>query len=293
MTTDAVEINAGANGLLDTLSQVLAKAGRGVTFGLKAVYEGVVIFIGVPLTELLITLFAPQGKNRFYDTDQFPWIKDLEANWEVMRSELDGVLKLNEQDCLPSMGDFLPYQNQYTKTIKNWKVFVLQFFGHDIVENQALCPETVKLVTKIPNMTGVMFSVLNPHQHIYPHRGFLKGVLRLHIGLKVPKNYKLCTFRHDGKDVHWEEGKSFMFDQTYEHQVWNHSDDVRIVLLLDILRPLPFPLHQMNSWIVKTAETSFIGQRMSKVVERWTTKYPKDIERYVKKPQAAPTATVN
>jgi beta-hydroxylase len=186
------------------------------------------------------------------------------------------------------MGDFLPYENQYTRTIKNWKIFVLQFFGQDILDNQALCPKTTQLVSRIPNMTGVMFSVLNPHQHIYPHRGFVKGVLRLHIGLIVPKDPTLCTFRLDGKDVHWYEGKSFMFDQTYEHQVWNHSDEVRVVLLLDVLRPLPFPLHQLNSWVAKTAGTSFLGKKLAKVVERWTTNYPKDIKERKNRPFTSP-----
>jgi beta-hydroxylase len=96
----------------------------------------------------------------------------------------------------------------------------------------------------------------------------------LHIGLKVPDPPESCGFKLDGKTVHWEIGKSFMFDQTYRHEAWNNSDEVRIVLLLDVLRPLPSPLRQLNGLLAKIGGNSFIGNRMSQVVERWTTTYP-------------------
>ena len=50
------------------------------------------------------------------------------------------------------------------------------------------------------------------------------------------------------KDQHhtWEEGKSILFDDSWNHEVHNKSDDLRVVLLVDILRPMPFHLHAIN-----------------------------------------------
>jgi len=35
----------------------------------------------------------------------------------------------------------------------------------------------------------------------------------------------------------WEEGKAIIFDDSYEHEVWNYSDCHRIVLVLDVWHP--------------------------------------------------------
>ena len=94
---------------------------------------------------------------------------------------------------------------------------------------------------EIPGMTTAMFSILSPRKHILDHRGPYKGVLRYHLGLIVPEDAERCRIRV-GEDVrHWEEGKSMIFDDTFNHEVWNDTDETRVVLFVDVLRPLPFP----------------------------------------------------
>jgi aspartyl/asparaginyl beta-hydroxylase (cupin superfamily) len=36
----------------------------------------------------------------------------------------------------------------------------------------------------------------------------------------------------------WEKGKAWVFDDTIEHEAWNDSDQVRIILIFDIWNPL-------------------------------------------------------
>jgi aspartyl/asparaginyl beta-hydroxylase (cupin superfamily) len=38
--------------------------------------------------------------------------------------------------------------------------------------------------------------------------------------------------------VTWKEGEGFLFDDTWDHEVTNHSQDIRVVLVVDLLRPL-------------------------------------------------------
>jgi aspartyl/asparaginyl beta-hydroxylase (cupin superfamily) len=47
----------------------------------------------------------------------------------------------------------------------------------------------------------------------------------------------------------WEEGKSILFDDSWNHEVYNKSDGLRVVLIVDFLRPLPAPLHATN-WLL-------------------------------------------
>jgi aspartyl/asparaginyl beta-hydroxylase (cupin superfamily) len=55
---------------------------------------------------------------------------------------------------------------------------------------------------------------------------------------------------------HWAEGQSLMFDDTYEHEAWNHTDGERVVLFLDIKRPLRRALDLVNDGIVKAVQRS-------------------------------------
>ena len=79
-----------------------------------------------------------------------------------------------------------------------------------------------------------MFSALNPHARIPPHTGPMNGIIRAHLPLLVPRG---CYIRVGPDERTWEEGKLLVFDDSFEHEVWNHSDQVRIVLFLNFWHP--------------------------------------------------------
>src|SRR5258707_15020572 len=114
-----------------------------------------------------------------------------------------------------------------------------------------MCPGTAALMREIPGMKPAMIAILSPRKHILDHRGPYKGVLRYHLGLIVPKDAEACRIRV-GEDVcHWVQGKSMIFDDTYNHEVWNDTDETRVVLFVDVLRPLPSPWSLINRLIIK------------------------------------------
>ncbi|MDP1592511.1 MAG: aspartyl/asparaginyl beta-hydroxylase domain-containing protein, partial [Prosthecobacter sp.] len=47
--------------------------------------------------------------------------------------------------------------------------------------------------------------------------------------------------------------KAVIFDDTYNHEVWNDTDGYRVVLFVDFARPLRFPLNLLNHWIMNLA----------------------------------------
>ena len=99
-------------------------------------------------------------------------------------------------------------------------------------------------------MNTAMFSILSPGKYIPPHRGPYKGVLRYHLGLMVPEPEGICRIRL-GNDIRaWKEGKSLIFDDSHEHEVWNDSDSYRVVLFVNFARPTVFPFSMVNRSIL-------------------------------------------
>jgi beta-hydroxylase len=64
----------------------------------------------------------------------------------------------------------------------------------------------------------------------------------------------------------WEEGKSLVFDDSHLHEAWNDSDSYRVVLFVDLLRPVIFPLSLVNRAVVWiTAHMPSITEPMDRV----------------------------
>jgi aspartyl/asparaginyl beta-hydroxylase (cupin superfamily) len=81
---------------------------------------------------------------------------------------------------------------------------------------------------------GVLFSMLRPRTHIPPHWGMLNTRLICHLPLIVPQGCRLRVGNHE-RTV--EAGKLMIFDDSINHEAWNDSDEVRIVLLFEIWNP--------------------------------------------------------
>lgn len=206
------------------------------------------------------------GEQAFFSPAQFPWAAELEKNWHVIREELDHVLTRRED--LPNFQDISPDQKHLAKEDK-WKTFFFFAYGLEVPSNSARCPRTAKLLQDVPGAKTAFFSILAPRSHIPAHCGPYKGVVRYHLGLLVPKPETSCRIRVADTIAHWEEGKSMFFDDTYEHEVWNDTDGVRVVLFMDVLRPLRFPMSLVNRFIIKAIAASPFIRDAKKNHEAW------------------------
>ncbi len=188
------------------------------------------------------------GDHTFFSTDDFPWIRTLEAGTPTIRRELEAVLQ--HTDALPNFQDISTDQYSITDDDR-WKTFFFYGYGFTAGNNVDRCPETAKLLDQIPGLTTAMFSIFAPHKRIPPHGGPYKGVLRYHLALMVPEPADQCGIRV-GNDVrHWTEGKSLVFDDTWEHEAWNDTDGTRVVLFVDFKRPLAGPARVLNELVLK------------------------------------------
>ena len=218
------------------------------------------IFMGiVAWAERLNLRHSKVGNPPVYDNATFPWAAEIEREWPAIRKELDRVL-LRQED-LPGFHE-LSADVRTISTDKAWKTFFLTGYGLSSQKNIDLCPETWRIVQKIPGLKTAMFSIFEPGKHLPPHRGPYNGVLRLHLGLIVPeaKDDQLAI-RVDKQVCHWQEGKALIFDDAYEHEAWNHTDKTRVVLFVDFVKPLRFPARLVNWLLLNLAPfTPFIRE---------------------------------
>lgn len=214
----------------------------------------------------LMGRYSLVGDSQFFSAAQFPWVAKLEANWGAIREELDQVLEHRED--LPNFQDISPDQKHLAKEDK-WKTFFFFAYGLKSADNLARCPRTAELLAGVPGAKTAFFSILSPHMHIPAHCGPYKGVIRYHLGLIVPKPEEQCRIRVGETIAHWEEGRSLLFDDTFEHEVWNDTDGVRVVLFMDVLRPLPYLVGLLNRLIIKAIAASPFIRDAKKNHEAW------------------------
>jgi len=206
------------------------------------------------------------GDHAFFPPDAFPWARRLEANWRTIRAELDEVLR--ERETLPNFQDISEDQARISRDSR-WKTFFLYGYGYRVPENCARCPRTTQLIEAVPGMKTAFFSILAPGKHIPVHRGPYKGVLRYHLALKVPEPRERCYIQVADQVAHWREGRSLIFDDTRRHAVWNDTDGTRVVLFLDVMRPMRFPASLVNRAVFALIRVSPFVQRARRNQRRW------------------------
>jgi ornithine lipid ester-linked acyl 2-hydroxylase len=131
---------------------------------------------------------------------------------------------------------------------------VLYGFGKKIAENCEQAPETTRLIEQIPGIRTVWFSILAPKYHIPEHRGVSRAMLVSHLALIIPGDGSQCRIRVHDQTRNWQEGKVMMFDDNYMHEVWNDSDEERVVLFMNLDRPMRFwgrQVHELFLFLLK------------------------------------------
>lgn len=203
----------------------------------------VLVELTLRATGVLIRRSLPAEQHPVLDPGRFPWLGDLTAAWPAIRAEVDHAreLRVVPQDTrrlnplsVPVTGawELLPL-----RTHRGWVRSVADHF-----------PATVRVLRGIPDLRCADFAILTGFSSIAAHRGTNWGVLRAHLALRVPPGAGRCelTFPADGTGQPWREGEAFIFDDMHEHGAVNERDGDRLVLLVEVNRPLPQPVRLIN-----------------------------------------------
>lgn len=178
----------------------------------------------------------------FYPRAQFPWLDGIEADTDAIRDEFLAVLD-SDTGFTPYMQypDDVPL-NQWVElnNSRDWSAFHLYQAGQQVAANAARCPRTMTALASAPlprqasRTPTAMFSLLRPRTHIPPHTGSSNTRLLVHLPLIVPED---CAIRVGNEVRGWVPGNAMVFDDTIEHEAWNRSDKLRVVLIFDIWHP--------------------------------------------------------
>uniref|UniRef100_A0A3P9KPB9 Un-named hu7910 n=1 Tax=Oryzias latipes TaxID=8090 RepID=A0A3P9KPB9_ORYLA len=159
-------------------------------------------------------------------------VKVLERNWKTIRDE---ALAVMDQD----RGRFLP-EDENLREKGEWGQYTLWQQGRKAGSACQGVPKTCSLLDRFPEATGckrgqIKFSVMQPGTHVWPHTGPTNCRLRMHLGLVIPKPG--CRIRCTNQTREWEEGKVLIFDDSFEHEVWQEADSYRLIFIVDVWHP--------------------------------------------------------
>jgi aspartyl/asparaginyl beta-hydroxylase (cupin superfamily) len=201
----------------------------------------------------------------FYPREQFDWAPQLEAATDDIREELRGVLagRTGIVPYLQTSADRPRFNTNGLDDNPDWSACYLIRNGEVVAENADRCPRTLAALSAAPlcridgRTPSVLFSLLQPGTRIPPHNGFMNARLICHLPLIVPSD---CAIRV-GNDTHvWKEGELVMFDDSIEHEAWNMSRELRVVLIFDIWRPELSPRERTLVSSMLSSINSFGGQ---------------------------------
>jgi len=239
-------VRHGRRAYLDQLLNPLTeKYGRSA---LERVYAAIRIYCGeqqaiYPDARQRPTFFYIPGlpSAAYFDRRLFAWLPAYEALYSDIRRELEPLLETSTtRERVFHTGELEAANLRGSDVAPSWDGYYFYRHGERREQNCAACPVTARALDALPLIRirehgpEVMFSVFTAGTHLLPHRGVTNARAVSHLPLIVPADCALSV----GGEVHvWREGRTLVFDDTYEHEAWNRSDRVRVILIADVWNP--------------------------------------------------------
>ncbi|XP_047026661.1 aspartyl/asparaginyl beta-hydroxylase isoform X1 [Helicoverpa zea] len=170
----------------------------------------------------------------WWNIEQTPYAKlarALEKSWKEILKEGEAAKALYEKE------------KEGLKERGEWSQLDLFVRGQEIPNRCKRAPVTCSIVRSEAAAVGcrrgqVKFSAMEAGTHVRPHVGPTNCRLRMHLGLS---NTKDTYLRVDQETRQWQVGKTFMFDDSFEHEVWHNGTGTRLVLIVDVWHPALTP----------------------------------------------------
>ncbi len=201
--------------------------------GRRRIYTNICSGLHVP--------FLPADE--FFDRAHFPWLAQIEAQTDIIRTELEALLAADSPGIQPYvvMQPGTP-ENKWSALDNrlDWGAFHLWKNGVRDDAACARCPQTAAAIEALPlanlpaRAPSVFFSLLRPGTRLPAHTGVSNVRAIIHLPLIVPDK---CGFRVGGETREWRVGEAWAFDDTIEHEAWNRSDQLRAILIFDVWNP--------------------------------------------------------
>ena len=190
------------------------------------------------------------------------------ANFEAIKEEVENVLeKTGGGDSLTMTSETFGGQNKHIGSdirknddgiTKAWRVINIKAGDEYSAAAHEYFPSLVRILRSVPQIGTCAVSVLQDGVHIPIHVGYYKGIMRYMIPVVVPKDRENVFLCVNELKYCWTEGVGVLWDDTYPHKVYNNTDEIRVVIYMDVVRPLSWGLNALNRFILRLACNSKI-----------------------------------
>jgi len=168
----------------------------------------------------------------------FPDGRKFAGAWREIRDEAFAVAQ--QLGTVPKFHEIMREQTAISANDgRDWRMLILKAYGIENPPNMAKCPVLASIVASVPDVLSASISFLSPGKHVPAHRGPFRGVLRFYLALSMPMaadGRPGAVLRIADSEYRLNDGEFLLWDDTYTHEVWNNSESVRMVLLLDVRR---------------------------------------------------------
>jgi hypothetical protein len=181
----------------------------------------------------------------FHDAGTCAGVEILESAFSVIRDEalaLDDAVQLDYTIASRPVRSWRSPRSWLRRRAppRAWTVYPFYHMGVRVEELTRRCPRTLQIIESLPGVCldypwgDALFSVQGPRSRLPPHCSVDNLRVRCHLGLRIPPGAGLRV----GSDVReWREGGCLLFEDSFEHAVWNPSAQRRIVLIVDFWHP--------------------------------------------------------
>jgi aspartyl/asparaginyl beta-hydroxylase (cupin superfamily) len=197
---------------------------------------------------------------------EFPFLKSLQDNWQVIRDEFAYFINNASDEELKLTYDILGPKSKTIKTKGSAKysafgilfqgLFIDEYiqlhqieyadYGTDDAAKKALTlrdkyfPNLVKVIEKVNSsddniIRNAYFGTFHPGLDIKLHVNYNPHMNRGYLGLIVPEGDVAMKICHE--QLYWHEGKFLILDHSYPHCPHNYTNYDRTVLVVDFFKP--------------------------------------------------------
>ncbi|MFG3055760.1 aspartyl/asparaginyl beta-hydroxylase domain-containing protein [Kitasatospora sp. NPDC048239] len=162
----------------------------------------------------------------------FPAVRKLETVFPTLQAEVDELLRNRN---IPKYGTFDPVRA--AQVSEDWKLYYAYMFGRPNELARTELPSLLAFAESTPNVINAFVSILDPKVPLPPHRDPYAGILRYHLGVRIPTDNP-PRIRLERDYYTWREGEGTVLDVSHEHEVINESEEPRIIVIVDFRRPM-------------------------------------------------------
>jgi aspartyl/asparaginyl beta-hydroxylase (cupin superfamily) len=186
-------------------------------------------------------------------------LKEIESSWETIRAEALELIRLTPEQNVT-------YGREAAANVKeNWKHYYIHGLDQESFPDRIcdITPTLCKLLKDYPPITmcplgSIKISYIAPDTIIQPHTSNLNFRLRAQLPLFVPplnetetSDMSKMVMNGGQHEIKWEEGKMVVFDDSFEHEVINETNQPRVLLIFDMVHPdMTEPMFkELTDWV--------------------------------------------